>query len=79
MKLVCIRNQNNPVEVNREYKNMPQNKHLTVGKIYEGDTLSDPDEFFVKVDADDGNPHVYYRGLFITLEEYRQQQIDKIL
>ena len=61
--------------------------YLEKGKIYEGDltpTIYDPQtlkpsEPFYIVKCDDGKYRKFMAEHFLTLEEWRNQQIDKIL
>lgn len=73
MKVVCI----------KEFKSTNLMYELTYGKIY--DTISITrglsnyikDEY--KITCDRGFVEFYNKDLFVTLEEWRERQLDKIL
>lgn len=69
-KIVCINNK--PIKrVNEKIQN------LTIGKIYE--TYDRPDYSSIVVINDIGNEVLYSSSRFITLEEWRERKLNKIL
>ena len=48
---------------------------LTINNIYEGES----DGFFYKIINEHGNYYYYHKHRFITLAEFREQRINKIL
>ena len=72
-KLVCI---SPNVEVGGKIIEQP----LTYGKIYEVITpgQSAGGKFYV-IENDKGKREPYWQSKFVTLEEYRNKQLDKIL
>lgn len=72
MKVVCINN----TEMDGA---MEAQVHLTIGKSYEviGDNISPNDSVFTIIN-DIGNRGTYYFGRFITLEESRNEKIQKL-
>jgi len=70
MKVVCI----------KHFKSQGFQYELTYGKVYE--SLSKPDwadseSYFIECDR--GFISVYNKNSFITLEEWRERQLDTIL
>jgi hypothetical protein len=69
------------------YDGYPPDVYLEIGKMYEGDftpTVYDPQtlkpskpSYIIK--CDDGKYRKFMTEHFITLEEWREKQIDKIL
>ncbi len=74
MKLVCI-------------NNIHHEDRLSVGKIYDFIKMTDGDDSAYLMTDDNGDswpfvfngPNKFSRDRWISLEEYREQQIDKIL
>lgn len=68
VSLVCVDNSN-------------QVATLTVGKIYDvvGIMSTFPYSTLVKVVGDDGDFHLYGHNRFVLLDNWREQQINKIL
>ena len=63
-------------------------KNLTIGKQYECipfgyfgglDRLNKTKELFYKIVNDGNEQHNYYKERFITLEQHREKQLNKIL
>ena len=69
------------------YDGYPPDVYLEIGKIYEGDltpTIYDPQtlkpsEPFYIVKCDDGKYRKFMAEYFLTLEEWRELQLNKIL
>ena len=72
MKIVCINN-------GEMSGAMETFVNLTIGKYYEviGDNISPNDSVFTIIN-DIGNRGSYYFGRFITLEESRNEKIEKL-
>lgn len=64
-KLVCI-------------NSLDCENYLTVGKIYEGKESYTEASYFTVTD-DNGNTKDFYSWRFTPIEEWRAQQIDKLL
>jgi hypothetical protein len=68
MKVVCI----------KDFKSTSLQDELTYGKIYEAESRPNIDDcYFVRCDKGYISP--YNKRNFITLEEYRNTQLNKIL
>jgi hypothetical protein len=67
MKLVCIDNRNSSTVVDND---------ITIGKIYKIEMLMDRG---YRIINDKGYHKSYLKQRFITVEEYRNKQLDKIL
>jgi hypothetical protein len=72
MKVVCINNGTMDGA-------MEESVNLTIGKAYNvlGDRVSDTDSSF-NIINDIGNKGSYYSGRFITIEESRNEKIEKL-
>ena len=72
MKVVCINN-------GKMDGAMEESVNLTIGKAYNvlGDRVSDNDSSF-NIINDIGNKGSYYSGRFITIEESRNEKIEKL-
>lgn len=69
MKLVCINN------ISSQSPNMHK-KLLTIGKIYESKG-GEPAQF--RVTCDDGTIGNFSMSRFVSIEEYRDKQLNRIL
>ena len=70
MKVVCI----------KHFKSTGLQYELTYGKVYESlpkPNWSDGDTYFIKCDREFIS--AYHKNSFILLEEWREQQINKVL
>ena len=70
MKVVCI----------KHFKSQGLQYELTYGKVYESlhkPHWSDNESYFIECDR--GFISVYNKNSFITLEEWRERKLDKIL
>jgi hypothetical protein len=72
MKVVCVNN-------GAMDGAMEESVNLTIGKAYNvlGDRVSDTDSSF-NIINDIGNKGSYYFGRFITIEESRNEKIEKL-
>ena len=69
------------------YDGYPPDVYLEIGKIYDGEltpTMYDPNTFqpakpHYIIKCDDGKFRKFMAEHFITLEEWREKQLDKIL
>jgi hypothetical protein len=74
MKIVCVKN-----KYGRELELLYD---VTIGKIYDAEIqgIQLGDTKFYTLEKDDNTSHMTYpRELFITLEEHRQNQLDKLI
>ena len=77
-KIVCIENIDN--DQREFYDNDNDVFNLTIGKIYEVRLHQNIDECGLICLLNDGGVYNWYSSsLFVSLEEYRNQQIEKIL
>jgi hypothetical protein len=72
MKVVCINNGEMDGAMERTVK-------LTIGKVYDviGDRV-DPTDSVFNIINDIGNKGSYYFGRFMTLEDSRNEKLDKL-
>ena len=63
MKVVCV------------HKNRFSEKEITIGKTYELFPLEDGDYYFID---DFGDKPIYFEKYFVTQEQWREQQLNKI-
>ena len=70
MKLICI-----SLDENNDYDH--DANHLTIGKIYDADISLNRSNPLIKCDK--GTPFGAIMKHFITLDEYRERQIEKII
>ena len=76
MKVVCI---NNGLPIS---KTIVDRKALTIGKIYEvldSDILVEFDTGHYEIKNDFNDNKNYNKHLFVTLEQWRNQQLNKLL
>jgi hypothetical protein len=74
MKIVCIKN--------KYGRGLELLYDVTIGKIYDAEIqgIQLGDAKFYTLEKDDNTSHMTYpRELFITLEEHRQNQLDKLI
>ena len=86
MKLILITDAPTDIHLEKHYTFTCDN-YLTKGKIYKGDlipTMYDPQtlepaepSYIIK--CDDGKFRKFFASLFITIEEWRESQLNKIL
>jgi hypothetical protein len=71
MKVVCI----------KKYLSTSLQYELTYGKIYETlpKSSNDPLVDDYRIECDRGFIEYYSKSTFVTLEDWRQQQLDKLL
>ena len=74
MKIVCVKN--------KYGRGLELLYDVTIGKIYDAEIqgIQLGDTKFYTLEKDDNTSHMTYpRELFITLEEHRQNQLDKLI
>ena len=69
MKVVCVRN----------FKSQGLQYELTFGKIYNAIESKFVSDKMILVVNDKGNSELYSKGAFITLQQWRINQINKII
>ena len=79
MKVVCIDNSVDmiPDEEERNRLKYYYSERLTIGRIYNVIKSIDPSGY--KLVDDFGNSKYYLKGRFITIDEHREQQLNKII
>jgi hypothetical protein len=72
MKIVCITNTDGHGNIDAMY--------LTIGKCYETiNVLADSYQYYYIIDDSGNEEGGYYRERFVTLDLYREMQIDKLI
>ena len=71
MKVICIKDDYATFDPTLPYKS-----RTTIGKTYELFPLDDGDYYFID---DYGDKPIYFKEYFVTQEQWREQQLNKIL
>jgi hypothetical protein len=73
MKVICI---DNTFDITRPDLGLRDSNYLTIGKIYD---VAERGLHTYRIINDSGTSLIYDINMFITLDEYRQRQLNKIL